>query len=314
MLASAGAVAQPGTSVLITPADSAYVNLNPNAPNALGASYNMGVGAQITQTLPTSEGSAGYPVTSCALVGVQPYGGRVTVAANAGICNFTISDSGTPSTPAIVTFDYTATASRAPSETSSPGTITLHIGTPPVDQLIGQNVNPGQLVLSCNAPGTAGWPTTACTAINLSDITLNGLTQTTTHAANPIYVSDDRGDPTSGWSLSAYMVPTASNTNGACSTVAAFCDQGAGSGTGNGVIPASNLALSTPVCQAYTGTTNPVTSKTAGNLGSSLGLCSAAAGTSGGTFSLGTNFTLTIPPTVYAGQYYGTVEYLVIAT
>ena len=56
VLASAGAVAQPGTSVLITPADSTYVNLNPNAPNALGASYNMGVGAQITQTLPTSEG------------------------------------------------------------------------------------------------------------------------------------------------------------------------------------------------------------------------------------------------------------------
>jgi hypothetical protein len=29
---------------------------------------------------------------------------------------------------------------------------------------------------------------------------------------------------------------------------------------------------------------------------------------------MNTNFTLTIPPTVFAGQYYGTVEYLVIAT
>jgi hypothetical protein len=312
--ASGGVISQAGTSVLITPANSAFVSLNPNPPNAPGASYNMGVGAQITVTLPNSVGSIGFPVSSCALIGTQPYGGRVTVTANAGLCNFTITDSGTPSTPALVTFQYTATSNGPPSETSTAGTITLHIGTPPVDQVIGQNVNPGQLVLSCNAPAPTGWPTTSCPIINLSDITLNGLTQTTSHAANTIYVSDDRGDPTSGWSLTAYMVPTASNTNAGCATVAAFCDQSAGNGTGNGVIPAANMALSTPACAAYTGTTNPVVGGTAGTLASPLGLCSAAAGTSGGTFTVGTNFTLTIPPTVFAGQYYGTVEYLVIAT
>jgi hypothetical protein len=316
--ASGGLITQTGTTQAITPPNSAYVNLNPNPPNALGASYNMGVGAQITVTLPTSVGSVGYPVTSCSLVGSQPYGSRVTVTANAGVCNYTISDSGLPSTPAQVTFDYTATALGPPSETSTAGTITLHIGTPPVDQMVGQNVNPGQLILSCNAPdaGTVSnpWPETSCAPINMTDITLNGLAQTTSHAANPIYVSDDRGDPSSGWSLSAYMVATPSNTNSACSAVKAFCDQSAGSGTGNAVIPASDLALSTPVCADYTGTTNPVTSAVSGNLGSPLGLCSAAAGTSGGTFSMNTNFTLTIPPTVFAGQYYGTVEYLVIAT
>jgi hypothetical protein len=42
-------------------------------------------------------------------------------------------------------------------------------------------------------------------------------------------------------------------------------------------------------------------------------LCTAPAGASGGLFLVGGGtFSLTIPPTVYAGTYYGTVQYTVV--
>lgn len=312
--ASGGAITQPGTTQAITPEAGAYVNLNPNPPTANPASYNLGNGATVTETLPVTPGTD--PVGGCNLVsGPGDADNSVTINNTPSTCTAHITNSG--STPETDTFTYNAYDNQTPPNTGNTATVTLHIGTPPVDQEIGQQVNAGQLVVSCQGPGTSGYPTNTlltCPIINLPAITLNGVTQTTTDPANTIYVSDSRGDPTSGWTLTSYMVPTSSNTNPACSSVAAFCNQSTGSGTGNAVISGSELAISVPVCADYTGNTNPVTPGPAGNYGGTLTLCSTSAGTSGGTFTYNTAFTLTIPPSVFAGQYYGTVEYLVTGT
>ncbi len=281
----------------------AYVNLNPNPPTVpASTSYNMGTGATIVETLPATQGT--YPIVGCQTVGSPSQPDiSVTISNTPTPCVATISKSDTVVETA--TFQYQAYDNQSTPNVSNTGTVTLNIGTPPVDQAIGQQVNAGQLILSCNGPGTSGYPT--ATEFDVSDHQPaghhaerdspddNGPGQHDLRVGRPWY-------PDQLWTLTTYLVPTSSNTNPHCSTVATFCDQSTGSGSGNAIIPASDLAISTPVCAAYTGTTNPVTPGVAGNYGATQTLCSAAAGTSGGTFTMNTDFSLTIPPTVYAGN------------
>ena len=57
---------------------------------------------------------------------------------------------------------------------------------------------------------------------------------------------------------------------------------------------------------------NPDATPTAGgNFGAPVTLCSASASQSGGTFLYNATYTLVIPESVYAGTYYGTVQYTV---
>jgi hypothetical protein len=177
----------------------------------------------------------------------------------------------------------------------------------------------GQLVVSCGSPGTTVSATLGCAVAIMPTITLNGATQHVEAAMSTIYVSTRRGKPTVGWTLSATVVPTASteNTNPACATVAAFCNSGVATHAKDpqGQIPAKDLAISAPTCTpAATSTGAVATPGAAGDFTGSLTLCSAAPGSSGGTFSVNTTFTLRVPSTVYAGVYFGTVEYLVMST
>ena len=172
-----------------------------------------------------------------------------------------------------------------------------------------------QLEISCAAP-PADTATTVCPGIDLPATSLNGSWQTAQAPANTMYITDNRGDASAGWSVSAYMVPTPTNPNPWCAGVAAFCDATAGSDSANAdaKIPSSYLTIGNINCAAMSG--NPSQDPQVGvtstfpSADGAVGLCTAQAGQSAGTFKLGATFSLSIPPWVYAGQYQATVEYL----
>jgi hypothetical protein len=144
------------------------------------------------------------------------------------------------------------------------------------------------------------------------------VTQTTSGGGSTLYVEDNRGDPLSGWNLQASVVASsgADNTNPSCAGLADFCNESVGAhaldASGNGQIAAGNLAISGIACTAHAGNLNPNAAAGAGgSFASTQAICSAPAGSSGGTFDVTKNYTLTIPASVYAGTYVGTVEYLV---
>jgi len=289
----------------------AYVNMVVSAPTAHSASINLGVGQSKTVTLSTTPGTATYPVTACTL-GTVTGTLSVTISNSPTVCEATVTSTGTVASTA--SFTFTATTGV---KTSTAATVTVTIGTPPVDQPLAQTVTAGQLVLSCNAPGSTGYPLLTCPLVTLPTITLNGVTQTVTAPASTIYVSDNRGTPAAGWTLTTYMVPTTSTngqSNTTCSTYVGFCDSSVGTSAANanGKIAPKYLAISAPTCTPATGNLSPApTAGTGGKYTATQTLCTAAAGTSGGTFSMNAAFSLTIPASSYAGVYYGTVEYLV---
>lgn len=313
VLASGGFVSQPGTTQMITPPPAAFVTLGDAPPTANNGSANLGVGGTKTITLSATDNDA-TPVTGCSLVG-SPSLPRlaVSISNSPTPCQATLTDSGTG--PATVTFQFNATDGVG---TGNTATETVSIGTPPVDEPLTQVVNGGQLVLSCSAPGTPTLLT--CPEFQFPAITLNGQPQTTTGNGSTLFVSDNRGDPTVGWTLQASMVATpigaGSNTNPSCSGIVAFCNANVGThaldASGNGQISKSNLSIGNIACPAHAGNPNPAaTAGAGGSFASTQQICSATAGQSGGSFDVTKTYSLTIPPSVFAGTYWGTVEFLV---
>jgi hypothetical protein len=180
--------------------------------------------------------------------------------------------------------------------------------TPVVDQPLAGQVSAGRHVLSCAVPGSFGYPATTCTLVNLTPVTFDGRAQTATGTAR-IYVSDTRGNPAVGPSLSTYMVPTPSNPNASYAGRADFCNSAVGSNapSPDGQIPASDLAVTCTSCAAPTGNSNTKPTLSDGSYGSPFTLCAASAGQSRRTFTMSTTFSLSVPFSVYDG----TVEYLV---
>jgi hypothetical protein len=172
-----------------------------------------------------------------------------------------------------------------------------------------------ELAISCAAPPYVT-TTTVCPGINLPAARLNGGWQAAQAPANTMYITDNRGDATAGWSVSAYMMPTPTNPNPWCAGVASFCNATAGSDSAypDAKIPSSYLAIGNVSCVASDG--NPSPDPQAGAAGNfpdgsgAVSLCTAQAGQSAGTFKLGATYSLSIPPWVYAGQYQATIEYL----
>jgi hypothetical protein len=311
VLASGGFLSQPGTAQMITPPPAAFVALADAPPTANNGSANLGVGGTKTITLSTTDTDA-TPTTACSLVG-SPSLPRlaVSISNSPTPCQATLTDSGTG--PATVTFQFNATDGVG---TGNTATETVSIGTPPVDEPLTQVVNGGQLVLSCSAPGSPTLLT--CPEFQFPAITLNGQPQTTTGNGSTLFVSDNRGDPTVGWTLQASMVATpigaGSNTNPSCSGVIAFCNANVGTHAlqPNGQISKSNLSIGNIACPAHTGNPNPAaTAGAGGSFASTQQICSATAGQSGGSFDVTKTYSLTIPPSVFAGTYWGTVEFLV---
>ena len=191
-----------------------------------------------------------------------------------------------------------------------------------VVQPIGETVQAGHLTLSCTHYVTnEATAIKVCHLINLPQVTINGVTQSESAGMNSVYVYTARGTATSGWALSAVMVPTTPllNTNPSCTGVQGFCNSTAGTHAAtvtHGQIPATDLTLHAYACSPASTNANPAPTPSAGGkLKTPLAMCSAAAGSSGGVFNIGGGtFTLTIPSTIYHGEYYGTVEYSLVST
>jgi hypothetical protein len=309
--ATGGFISQPGTTQQITPAAAAFVALADTPPNAQNLTVALGTGQSKVITLPSTS-SDPTPATSCALVGGSISDARLTVTNlnNPSVCSATITDTG--SGVGTVTFQFTASDAAG---TGPAATVTVNIGTPTVDESLSQLVNGGQLVLSCDSPDTnGGTPDLTCDDFAFGNVTLNGLAQTRTGAGSTLYVSDNRGDPALGWSLTAYMVATSDNPNASCAGVVAFCnaDIGTNALNPNGQIDKSNLSIGSIVCAPHAGNLNAAgTVGAGGTFASTQTLCSAAAGSSGGTFDVTKSFTLNVPSSVFAGTYWATVQYLV---
>ena len=298
-------------STAISPPTAAFVTLNDPAPTANNGAANLGVGQSKVVALSTTDADA-TPTTACNLVG-SPSDARlnVVISNSPTPCQATITDSG--SGPAVVTFQFSATDGVT---TGNTATETVNIGTPPVDEPLTSTVNAGQLVLSCVSPDTTLTPQLLCNTFDLGSITLNGLQQTVTNTGQTLYVSDNRGDPTVGWTLTASMVATSPslNTNSSCTGLADFCNASVSTHAtnSNGQISASRLAISNIACNPHSGNLNAAaTAGAGGNFSSTQTICTTAVGESGGTFDVTKSYTLTIPSSVYAGTYWGTVEYLV---
>lgn len=354
----------PGTTTALVSATptfqpGAYVNLVDTPPTPQNQTVALGQGQTGSVTLTATAGS--YPVGTFSLVGGSPQTiGTLTITqASAG--SATVDLSNTATAPETDTFQFNAcdtlpSANGGPVCSTTPGTITVKIGTPPVIQPFTQQVNGGLLVLSCdspsnyvtgnNTPTPTANPLLNCPEFQFPSITLDGLEQTVTgttgetsgnpSASNPgtIYISDNRGAPTDTWSLTGTFIPTAQgsgngqNPNASCAGVDAFCNSSVGAaalntatnGAHDGQIAPNYLQVSNITCTAdtvggYDGAPpnlNPnATPTSGGNFGSPVSLCSAAAGQSGGTFLYNATYTLTIPESVYAGNYYGTVQYTI---
>lgn len=191
-------------------------------------------------------------------------------------------------------------------------------------------------------------PLATCPTFPFPSITLNGLEQQVTATTGntngspssvkpgTIYISDNRGNPMAGWQFSSFFVKSGSaNTNPSCANVVAFCDENPGgtqnnltestapnnNGSFNGQIAPNYLAVSNIQCFADStggpGNYNPPNlnanaTPTAGFQFSAnpQTLCTATAGSSGGTFIYNATYTLTVPESVYSGTYLGTIQYL----
>jgi len=378
-LDSAGNGVDPGT---LQAGDGVSIPLVTSPPTPTNQTVNMGIGGNTTLTLAAAQGS--YPVGSFSLVGGSPQTqsaistppNRLTVTlTNPATGAVSLADTG--ATAATLTFQFNACDTSAPPVCStSPGTVTVDIGTPPVVQPFSENVVGGQLVLSCDSPSnyvtpaaTPPGPTLApelqCPEFQCPSITLDGLEQTVTATtgntgglpvgspaagAHPgtIYISDNRGGATDSWTLTGTFIATpigganGDNPNAACAGIVAFCNSATGPGTAvnasgltaplntNGVIAPKYLQVGSIGCLADStggsGTPpynppnlNPNATPTAGGAFGSLvtgvaapvALCAAASGVSGGTFLYNATYSLTIPESVYAGNYFGSVQYTV---
>jgi hypothetical protein len=362
VLATGGFITQPGTTQAITLQPGAFVNLATVPPKPVNQSVAIGFGGTATVTLVCTPGS--FPVGSFSIVGGSPQTIALTPAPNGSLVvtqvgtSATVNLSNTATAATTATFQFNcADTSAPPVGSTTPGTVTVTIGSKPVVQPFSQVVVGAQLVLSCNSPANyvtgnntptpVGNPLTQCPEFQFQPITLDGLEQQTTattgntggvpSASNPgtIYISDNRGSPTGMWTFTGTFTPTpvgtanGQNPNASCAGVDAFCNSSVGAaalntatnGAHDGQIAPNYLQVGAITCVAdSTGGPAPynppnlnpnATPTTGGNFGSPVNLCSAAAGQSGGTFIYNATYTLTIPESVYAGNYIGSVAYTV---
>ncbi len=283
------------------------------APVPVSQTLNVGTSSvtPITLTAPDSDPT---PATTFTIV-TLPLLGALTVGGNPAVAGASFA-LGLPvvytAGPNATVESFTFSASDGVSSSAADGTITINVGTPPVQQPITQEITPGQLVLSCNAPGTAGYPDASCPAIAFQSVQLNGTNQSSTRAMNQIHVSDNRGNVAVGWSLTSYVINQPITGGG---TFKGLVNTNAGADTSLAAnrIEASYLSIGGITCTAVSPA--PAAALPPGGGGTyaiTQPLCSAAAGSSIGHFTVDGTFTLVAPSSKAAGNYSGTVEYLVI--
>ena len=231
-------------------------------------------------------------------------------------------------------------------EKTLPLTIVPRPTPPETIQPFKVSVTPGTLTLTC---ATASGPTkptvnqdvtsqaTAkpCTQVTLGNVKLDEKRHVLDPVGHNLIISTARGGANDSWALYAVMVPTSTLLTGnpTCNFVQGFCNRT----TTNPTTFPSHI-INTTITPNYLGVTskcetnhtnplttyfndNPAPTATAGvapgtpGLAVQTKLCSAASGSSGGQFFVTTiDYTLIVPPNVYAGTYYGTVLYTLSST
>ncbi len=299
------------TSTASTAVTTTTVPGKPAKPVALGGNGT----AKVTWTAPASNGGSpitGYTVTS------SPTAKTCTGAATATSCTVAGLRNG-------ATYTFTVRAKNVN------GTGPTSTASTPVTP---ESPTPGYLSVSCGT-GPVEKPATAvpCATLTLGAVQLNGKNQVRTAPMHQLHISTTRGRATDNWSLYAEMVPSSKTLTGnaSCGLVRGFCNATTTNATtvandpSNTSILAKYLTLEGFTCA----TANPATSPYASNpqptthpglavgnvngLSQPLLLCTAAAGSSGGDFVVGTGvYSLVVPPNVYAGTYYGTVQYTLV--
>ena len=259
----------------------------------------------------------GSPVVTAVSPGTGSSGGgtSVTITGSGFSPDSTVSFGLQPATSGTVN---SSTSITAVAPAAGLGVIPVRVTTPagispltPADNFEYDD----QLQISCAAPPAVS---SSCNSIDMPSVNLQGEWQNASAPANSLYVTDDRGDATVGWSLSAYVEPSADNPNAWCEAYSGFCNATAGSDSAspNAKIPADYLSLTNVGCAPAAGNGNPSPlAGTGGNfpLGQgAVALCTAAAGSSAGSFKVDATFSLQVPPWVYAGQYEATVVFLVM--
>jgi hypothetical protein len=270
------------------------------SPTTLKDAYFYGT-PQITGVTPSSGSSAGGTTVTITGTGFSP--------------DSTVTFGLQPATSVTV---HSSTQISAVSPAANLGVIPVRVTSPagisdltPADNFEYDD----QLQLSCAPPPNVS---TACDGIELPSVSLQGQWQNATAPANTLYVTDDRNDASVGWSVSAYLVPSPTNTNSWCAGWSGFCNATAGSdsASSNAKIPADYFSVNNVGCAANDGNGSP--DPDAGQGGNfpvgagAVSLCTASAGASAGTFKVGATFSLQVPPWIYAGTYEATVEFLVM--
>jgi hypothetical protein len=229
-----------------------------------------------------------------------------------------------------VTHTYTLAVTAAPA-------------TPNILQPFKLTVTGGSLTMTCVGPNPVETQATAktCTLITLGTVKLNEQNQPVSKKMNTLYISTARGGATDDWTLNAVMVPTKQSLTGNeyCDTVQGFCNATTTNPAKlatihtyqNTTILPNYLYLHGYTCKPQQTrlnpyyNVNPTPTTTAGRtylstahgygLSNTMTLCTAAAGVSGGEFIVKTGtYTLVVPPNVYAGTYFGTVQYTLVAS
>jgi hypothetical protein len=314
----AGATVDFGT----TPASSVTVD-SPTQITAVSPAHASGpVDVSVTTPLGTSASSPGdvFVYGSPTVTGLAPATGSTSGSTTVTITGTNFTRDATVafgSVRASVAF-VSNTSLTAVSPAEAAGVVDVTVTTPAgisATSNADQFAYSDQLEFSCTAPPYAT-ATTACSGIDLPTVNLDGLDQSTQSLSSTVYITDNRDDSTEGWSVSAFLVPTAGSPSG-CAGYVGFCNWSVGGSSlsTNGKIPASDFAVDSLSCTTAPGSSNPEPHVGAGGAFSATGavsLCTADPGSSGGTFDLSSAFALAIPESAYAGTYHATVEYLVM--
>jgi len=172
-----------------------------------------------------------------------------------------------------------------------------------LDQSVYLNVEPGDFTWSQDTPfivlNAAGNTCAEPNQTTCFGMTLDGTTQTVTGSINEITIIDARGAG-APWDVSATMTDLVTGASGP-----------------NETLPASSMNLA-PQCTvidgAASGGSAAVTTGAAGALDNTtpLGLCEAAAGEAGGTFTVNGDLSMDVPASIFAGLYTGTITFTAV--
>jgi hypothetical protein len=255
----------------------------------------LDIAAAASATLPTTQilvdGVDDQGITSWGITPVSAVGAATLT--NYGIGDSTIIEYSPPSTSFEGLEQFEISASDG-TTTSTQQVFIDVVGGDTSGQGVGTTV--GSATLDLTVCGSSGSGPATC-SIDIPGVQLDGTTQTTAGSINQVTVVDARGLAV-GWTLTALLDGPLTNENWTLSGV-------------NAEIPASNMLLQNQSCTIVDGPGSTVVPGSAGTLDSPVTVCTSPVGSSGGTFTADADLDLTVPASVLAGNYSGTITFVI---